>query len=458
VRRQRDDVFRLMSRVDSAVLVPDTLDTITGNQWGVHEDNDFSAYSGRTRPAYERLCEKVFAGEVDIVIVAAQDRLWRSVVEHQTFLAYGRAASLKKVITVSGEIDPADANDEWLSTIQAANAKHESAITAGRIRRAQRDRVEKGEFTGGQRAYGHDKTHTKIVQREAKIIREATRRFLTGEAMNAIVSDLRRRGVVTVYGNPFTNATLTKVLTSPRIAGLRDYHGTLYPAPEPAIITPEEREEIVRIFDSRRTGPRTRTTTHLLAGNLLKCGKCGGSLRAQKWSQRGLRYVCPQPGAGGCGGLSVVGDYVEETVVDLIVAELDSPRFAKRLQRERKALATENAEIAKVRDARDRDRASLLRFEDDYGDGNIDAVTFRRQSERVQARIEAADRKLDGIDSVHAAHRVGVTASQLRKAWPKMTVTEKQGIIRGMARHFTIEPANRHGNRWDASRVVPDWR
>ncbi|HYV60775.1 MAG TPA: recombinase family protein, partial [Acidimicrobiia bacterium] len=66
------------------------------------EDNDRSAYSGRERPAYGRLVEAVVRGEVDAVVAWHQDRLWRNVIEQQTFLALGREAELKLVVTPSG--------------------------------------------------------------------------------------------------------------------------------------------------------------------------------------------------------------------------------------------------------------------------------------------------------------------------------------------------------------------
>jgi site-specific DNA recombinase len=122
------------------------------------EDNDRSAYSGRERPAYRRLVEAVARGDVDVVVAWHQDRLWCDVVEQQTFLALGCEASLNFVATPSGNFDPTDADDEFVSTIQAAVSKRESAATARRMRRTQLEKATNGEFHGGGRAFGHTRS------------------------------------------------------------------------------------------------------------------------------------------------------------------------------------------------------------------------------------------------------------------------------------------------------------
>jgi site-specific DNA recombinase len=90
----------------------------------------------------------VAAGEVDVVVAWHTDRLWRNVVEQQTFLAIGRDAGLKLVATPSNEVDPADADDDFLSTVRAAAAQRESADKSRRMRRRQTEKGERGEWHG----------------------------------------------------------------------------------------------------------------------------------------------------------------------------------------------------------------------------------------------------------------------------------------------------------------------
>ncbi len=56
--------------------------------WPVHDeyvDNDISAYSGKRRPAYERMLDDIRDGTVDAVIVYNLDRLIRQMIQFEEF-------------------------------------------------------------------------------------------------------------------------------------------------------------------------------------------------------------------------------------------------------------------------------------------------------------------------------------------------------------------------------------
>jgi DNA invertase Pin-like site-specific DNA recombinase len=65
VNRQREDCIALISREGWQSV-------------GEYIDNDISAFSGRVRPAYRKLCEDIKAGAIDVVIAWHPDRLHRS--------------------------------------------------------------------------------------------------------------------------------------------------------------------------------------------------------------------------------------------------------------------------------------------------------------------------------------------------------------------------------------------
>lgn len=50
------------------------------------EDNDSSAYSGKPRPAYDRMLAAVEAGAVDAIVTWHNDRLHRSPKELEAFI------------------------------------------------------------------------------------------------------------------------------------------------------------------------------------------------------------------------------------------------------------------------------------------------------------------------------------------------------------------------------------
>ena len=65
--------------------------------WEVHDtyvDNDMSAWSGKARPEYQRLCEDIKAGTVDGLVVWHADRLHRHPRELEDFMALIDAAGM----------------------------------------------------------------------------------------------------------------------------------------------------------------------------------------------------------------------------------------------------------------------------------------------------------------------------------------------------------------------------
>src|SRR4051794_28333338 len=69
----------------------------------VYKDNDVSATSGVTRPAYERLLADLDAGKVNAVIVYAIDRLTRRPIELEHFIDLVERKGVS-LANVAGEI------------------------------------------------------------------------------------------------------------------------------------------------------------------------------------------------------------------------------------------------------------------------------------------------------------------------------------------------------------------
>src|SRR5438105_4241611 len=138
VERQRQDCIALCTQRGWTIV-------------GFYEDNDVSAFTGAPRPDYDRLVGDIADGHIDVVCAYNQDRLWRSVIEQQLFLAEGRDVGLKLVATTSGEFDPADADGEFVSTVLAAMARKESQNTSRRMKRKQLEKAQNGETHGGRR-------------------------------------------------------------------------------------------------------------------------------------------------------------------------------------------------------------------------------------------------------------------------------------------------------------------
>ena len=74
------------SRTGNAVVEVDAQSVYNDLVVGVYSDNDFSAFSGRPRPEYQRLLADMAAGGFDAVVVWDLDRLHRDGLELEQFL------------------------------------------------------------------------------------------------------------------------------------------------------------------------------------------------------------------------------------------------------------------------------------------------------------------------------------------------------------------------------------
>lgn len=421
---------------------------------GTFEDNDRSAYSGRARPEYQALVAAVAGGDVDVVVAAHSDRLWRSVVEQQAFLGIARDAGLRLVATPGQDFDPASADDEFMSTIQAAIARRESAGTARRMARRQLEKAQRGEFHGGARAFGHTKDRSRVVAREADAIRDAAQRVLAGESFRSVMLDWNKRGIRTPRGNEWRHDTFTSLLRQARLAGLREHHGEVVgPATWPAILDTETHEQLARIIDGRRRGPKGRPARkHLLTG-FIRC-HCGARMVASP-NERGVtRYVCPPRGNGkGNACTSIVGHHAHDAATDLVLDYLDSADFKRAITRAQRAASSADRSATTVRGKLAKDRARLATLGESFADGELDRPEYRRLSARVQQRIDEAERQLDRVDGMAPSARWRGQGAVLREAWEHMTLDERREVLGAVVDHFVVRPAVRPVNVFRPDRV-----
>ena len=202
-------------------------------------DDDISAYAGKTRPAYRRLLADIRSGDIDAVAVWHIDRLTRHPKELEEFFDVCKTAGVRDLASVSGDIDLATHDGQFLARILGAVARKESDDKSRRIQRKALELAQAGKVGGGgTRPYGYERDRKTIVPAEARIIREAAGRILAGDSLRSVCTDLNQRGIPTVTGRPWIPTVLRNMLASPRVSGQREHHGEIIGSAEwPQIIT-----------------------------------------------------------------------------------------------------------------------------------------------------------------------------------------------------------------------------
>jgi DNA invertase Pin-like site-specific DNA recombinase len=299
-------------------------------------DVNVSAYRpGVFRPAYEQLLADLSAGRIQGIIVWKIDRLIRNdreLVRLDRLLdeTGGFVASVK---------DPVDTRLPggraalrayvWAAHREAASiAERQEAKHAELARRGQ----DKG---GGLRPFGYDASRRQLDVEEAELIREAARRVLDQDwTFAAVAADWYERGVLGTTGRRVRAYQVRRILEAPRVAGIREYKGSIIgPAAWPAILDPVTWQRI-RALPRQERRPRRRRE-YLLDGDLLRCGACGHRMRGTWYRPRSETeygaYRCP----GGtqrsfhetdaCGKVFVRTDRVDELVVQRALERLALP-------------------------------------------------------------------------------------------------------------------------------------
>jgi hypothetical protein len=150
-----------------------------------------------------------------------------------------------------GDLDLSTPEGAYYGGMETLRAKRESAVKSVRVREGLERNARAGKRSGGGslwfgyvRVYanpGEPVRRKRVILREelhlnAPALRDAAERVLRGETIGSIIRDWTTRGIKPVIAEEWSVASLVGTLTSPRIAGLREWHEQKYPTTEwPAI-------------------------------------------------------------------------------------------------------------------------------------------------------------------------------------------------------------------------------
>lgn len=422
-------------------------------------DNDVSAYSGKPRREYVRMLDDLKSGGRDAVIVYNLDRLHRRPVELEDFVTLCESVGVRDVATVTADIDLGNDDGLFMARIFAAFAAKESGRKSARIRRKMLQNAEQGLPHGSARPFGYENDKITIRPDEAKVIREMVDRYLAGASIRSLTIWLNDTGVAPAVAKSWQTTAVRQILTSGRIAGLREHHGEVIgPAAWPAIIAPAERDRVLARMTARSVTKTRAPRTYLLSG-MLRCGRCGNRLFSQARhnnpTNRVRRYVCLKgPDHGGCGRLTVVALPVEELLTDAVLTRLDSPQLAEALA----GKARVDADVAALAAQLDADQARLDELAVLYAEGAVSAREWITARDPINDRIAQASRDIAAAtDTVDVTELAG-TGQLLREQWDDLAIDRQQAIIKSVLDHAVITAGTPGSRSLDINRVQPHWR
>ena len=429
--------------------------------WSVDEvlvDNDLSAYSGACRPEYERLLGLVRRREIDVIVAYHPDRLYRRLADLVELTKVVASAGVEIRTVAAGHVDRNTASGRFTAQVLGAAAEHESARIGERVSAKHRQNAERGNAHGGGRSYGYRRVaqgQIEVVPEEASVIRESAARVLGGQSLASIVVDLNERGVPSAHGKKWRPGSLGMVLRSGRIAGLRESNGTVVgEATWEPILDRATWEQVCSRLNHAPVGRRPKV--NLLAG-MCRCAECGSvmaavSERMDKDLRPGQRpprrtIACDKANRHGCGSNTVKADYVEQIVVDYVLAALEHTDLAT--ARTRRAGGDAHQLIASI----ETDQQFLADLAADYGAQRINRAQFLAAQDPVHARLAQSRRRLDQLTvdpSLDDTTAERVTA----ETWDRLTLDQQRALIALFIDHVVIRKGKR-GRFFDPTRVLP---
>lgn len=442
----------------------------------LYEDVDFSAWTGKTRPAFTRLRDQL--ANYDAVVYWKLDRLARNVLEYAEFMRDCERRGVTLVAVVEGEVDTDSPTGRAMSQVSAVFAELESATTSLRIRASQEHLARTGRWKGGRTPYGYrsaphpDGGRTlEVDPDQADRLRQMARKVIAGESTRAVAAWLNESGVPPAGGGiAWSVRAVLNMLRNPRNLGYAIHHG------EPVtdddglplvvfepILDRDTYDALQRALSSRsRRQGRPRTGATLLSG-LIVCGKCGGGMAGWNADDPRASYACwtySTVGKAGCDGNAVKRRYADEVVTDAVLQVLRPASLAElyasaRRRRDRLAPDRDQARIGQLEDALDRlerDRVELGLYDDEEGRRRY-AAQFRRlagELQEVRDRIRSTSRPtvldvLPGPD-VNVPDEWG--------GWPR---SRKRAILGALIERVVVGPWDGVRGRFNPARISIVW-
>lgn len=407
VRRQEEDCRALADRLGYDIV-------------DVFIENDISAStrSKKPRPEYDKMIS--LAPGVDAVLSYSSGRLTRRPMESERLIQlYEEHGTLIHYVNARDN-DLSTARGRSRARDDARRDAEEAEELSERVKRDVDRRIAEGVPHGGNRAFGWTSDH-KLDPVEAPILAELASRALAGESLKSLGRDLYERNIPQVRWHPplvmkpWPYQVVRKMLTNPRIAGIRTHDGKeVGKATWPPIVDMPTWQSLKTLFgDSSRHSGGSAGRVHLLTG-LARCGQCDNpvSMRSSSSKERGKRrrYWCP-----GCNlyrAVEPVDLYVTGVVVRLLEDYRDTPA------------AVDPQVLQNVENLRERIKTARVEF---ARDDTLTPQDLRETLRLLRGRLEAEEAKL--VVSRRGRVLAGATGPGAAAAWEGINLDRRRALI-----------------------------
>jgi DNA invertase Pin-like site-specific DNA recombinase len=436
-----------------------------------------SAFNEKARrPEFVNALEDLRAGRIDGIIVWKLDRLTRRRSQMRRILSLLEDCGGRLVSVVEG-VDTADPAKKEITEIvlgvYVGAAQAESESISERIRLMHFDMARKGiPHHSHVRPFGHTDDWCSLVPAEVDVLHEAGRRVLAGEAANSIALDFTRRKIKTTLGRTkWHPEVLTRMLTSARMVGMREYGGKLYPlADVPPIFEREEWERICAKLErhARPQGPGEQRLlsnialceclSHVIAGGRQARGRRSHDLAEFSYRCRPRR----KGREGGCGHLWITGALADAEVSRRVIAWLTKDNITNLLYRFADAARVDETQ-ARINELTESLHALSKALAPPPGIPRMPLETYYERVREIEAERATFGRRL-AVTREAAMLAELLEIEDVAAEWQARNVKWRRSILKLITQTIVIERRGKgepgelpHLRRFDPSRVRIQW-
>jgi DNA invertase Pin-like site-specific DNA recombinase len=409
VSRQLDDCSTLAEKIGATVVAH-------------FDDNDISAFNGKTRPGFEDMLDMLKRGQADTIITWHPDRLYRSMKDLERLIDVVDTAEVQIRTVSGGDLDLGNSTGRMLARILGSVSRQESEHKGERRRRANLQRAQAGEWRSDQpRVFGYTRTG-ELLEPEATAIRQAIHDVLGGRSVRSIANEWNQRGLLTLRsGMRWTNLSVRRVLLTPTHAGLRVHQGRVVgKGTWQAIVDEDTHRGLVAYLSDPERRPAVVFERKHLGSGVYRCGVCDGKLSSAFPSAAPtMIYTCkPHKHVGR------VAAPLDELVTAITLKLLTDADIASRLpDRPDLNIAAMKAQRAALQARSD----ELARM---FAAGEIDASQLRSGTADLRTQIAGIDSVLaDAAATSPAVQLLDGEPDELETRWHALSPDMKGKIV-----------------------------
>ncbi|HTX93999.1 MAG TPA: recombinase family protein [Mycobacterium sp.] len=434
----------------------DTADICTINGWtpvGFYIDNDRSASNGGPRPEWDKVLGQIKAGEIDAVVVWNQDRGWREMAELESLRPIFTPRGVLLATTNIGVIDFRNPDDVFRVHVSTAQSEMEIAKMRVRMKRAARQRAERG-IPKWSKAFGYRQgaNGPEVDPVTGPLVAQAYRAILSGASLNDVARTFNTAGAYGLTGKPWSASTVSLFIRAPRNCALRAHNDQIVgPGNWPALVEePLWREVQAKVNAPARKPGRKSVRMHLLTG-VMDCANpsCdGGKLSGHRTGSGALAYVCKS-----CRGVSVRAENIEPFLHAHVCERLTQPdaiELLKAAQFDHQQAEAQRGELSTL-------YARLESIGVAVGEGDLTPKQARAATETVQAKIDDLTRAQQDSERLQVFDGIPLGSPEAAEKVAALTPDRYRAVLRVLLT-AAIKPVGKGSHVFKPDRVVIGWQ